>query len=83
MGSNEISPLPRTVDDGALGYGLLSSLIARGLGIVHILPAAGERPASPPHSRRPPTAWCLVGRKADLPLIAMPSRPLMSPAGRR
>ena len=61
----------KTVDDDALGYGLLSGIIALGLGRVHMLPAAGERPASPPHSRRPPTA-CSPGR---LTLLSPPHRP--------
>jgi hypothetical protein len=61
------------VDDDALGYGLLSSVVDMGPGIVHEFDAAGESPASPPHSRRPPTA-CSLRRLTLLSPLPSPQR---------
>jgi hypothetical protein len=64
------------VDDDALAYSLLSSVVDMGPGSVHEFDAAGERPASPPHSRRPPTA-CSPGRLtllSLLPVLPSPQR---------
>jgi hypothetical protein len=61
------------VDDDALEYSLLSSVVDKGSGIVHEFDAAGERPASPPHSRRPPTA-CSLRRLTLLSRLPSPQR---------